>query len=96
MPPAVGASVGVERTRQLFGNTPRGLTANLIAAVVVAVGLWGSVRTTWLAGWIGATALIILGRAALSAAYRHSPAADQEAARWEQYFIVGCALTGFA
>ncbi len=70
----------MEQARLLYGSLPTALTANLLAALLLAVALWGQVTQSLLVGWCALMLLVQFGRLGLLIQRRANVAALEDGA----------------
>ena len=87
----------IEQSRLLYGSLATALAANLLAALLLSVALWGHVPQSLLLGWASLMLLVQLGRLGLLLLRRSNPATlEDQAADWLRRFRYGSLASGLA
>lgn len=83
-----------ERVSFLYRRLTRDIPVLLVAALIAAFALWGTVNPTVLIFWLAWFFLTSLVRVALAVDYRRQKSLKRTAKQWENYFCFLSALLG--
>ncbi|HTV24796.1 MAG TPA: ATP-binding protein [Polyangiaceae bacterium] len=89
-----GGNIQSEQIRTLYRQTETVLLANCVNGAIVCALLWTSTPHAWIAGWLGATAVISAARFVLACRYRHAKPEGADARAWGTRYVIGSVLSG--
>jgi diguanylate cyclase (GGDEF)-like protein/PAS domain S-box-containing protein len=89
-----GPNIPAEQVALVYTQAPVALATALSVALLITLGLWGTVDRTYLLLWLGLQLLQTAARSFLVISYRRSGDAERQKPRWEQLYLAGAFFSG--